>query len=334
MNLLDAHRLPATVSERIIVRYRGETVHDEHVGAKDATFSLLCVSKPIFALAALHFLLGRTDVSLDSPVGPLLPDVFGPRFDSVRIRELLTHSSGITRDATPGRWSEERFQRWLANSPVDPTRAPVYTVTTGWYVLSLALERASGVDRTTFARHFGFEPFGADLGYGPPVPGEDPPLPIVNSETGDREPDLWWADAPDIMACAWPGSGFRGTAENLMRVFSALATRAQRDTLPDPLARAVPYLEQPAGKGLSTDGEGKHAFDFSHGALTGWRWLGQRPGREAFGSDSGTGSFALADTRRELSVVYVSNLVREPVQSLLRRRRLMERINDHLDGEH
>ncbi|MEV4949704.1 serine hydrolase domain-containing protein [Streptomyces sp. NPDC053755] len=334
MNLIDGSRLPATVSERLIVRRAGETLHDEQVGAKDETFSLLCVSKPVFALAALNFLFGRTDLALDDPVRPLLPDAFGPRFDTVRIRDLLTHSSGITRDATPGRWSEARFQRWIAGSPVDPARTPAYSVMTGWYVLALALERASGMDRAAFAKRYAFEPFGARLGFGPPAPGEAPPLPIMNGETGDREPDLWWADAPDVMACAWPGSGFRGTAEDLMRIFGVVASRRERESLPEPLRRAVEHLERPVGGGLSTDGEGKHAFDYSHGALVGWRWLGQEPGREGFGSDSGTGSFVLADTRRELSVVYVSNLVREPVQSLLRRRRLVRRIYDLVDDEH
>ncbi|MGX1131981.1 CubicO group peptidase (beta-lactamase class C family) [Streptomyces glaucescens] len=333
MSLLDGDRLPPTVSERIIVRLAGDVVHDEHVGDKDATFALLCVSKPVFALAALNFLLGRDDVSLDDPVRPFLPAAFGPQFDSVRIGDLLTHSSGITRDATPGRWSEARFQRWIAGSPVDPARGPTYSVMSGWYVLSLALENASGLDRTAFARRFGVEPFGARLGFGPLASGEEPPLPVMNRETGDREPDLWWADAPEIMERAWPGSGFRGGAEDLMRIFGALATGGERDALPKPLRAAADLLERPAGDGLSTDGEGKHAFAFSHGALVGSQWLGQRPGREALGHDSGTGSFVLADPGRELAVVYLSNLVREPVESLLRRRRLVKRIYDRLEND-
>ncbi|QOW02037.1 serine hydrolase domain-containing protein [Rhodococcus pyridinivorans] len=331
MTLLDGGRLPVSVSERIIVRQAGETLFDEHIGAKDATFSLLCVSKPIFALAALHFLLGQTDVSLDAPVRRFLPTAFGPRFDSIRISDLLTHSSGITRDATPGRWTEERYQRWIAGSPVDLTRTPRYSVMTGWYVLSLVLERASGTDRTVIAEHFGFEPFGANLGYGALSPGEPPPLPIMNRQTGEREPDLWWADAPEILRCAWAGSGFRGEAEELMRIFDVIASAEGREALPGALRDAVGYLMRPVGGGLSTDGEKKHAFTFSHGAFVGWQWLGQRPGREALGFDSGTGSFVLADVRREMAVVYLSNLVREPVESLMRRRRLMMRIYAHLD---
>ncbi|MEW2403455.1 serine hydrolase domain-containing protein [Streptomyces sp. NPDC046862] len=331
--LLSDGRLPESVAERIIVRQAGELILEEHVGAKDATFSLLCVSKPVFAFAALNFLLGRTDVSLDDSVRRYLPTAFGRQFDAVRIRDLLTHSSGITREATPGRWSEARFQRWIAGSPVDTKRGPKYSVTTGWYVLSLVLERVSGMGRVAFTKRFGFEPFGARLGYGALLPREEPPLPIMNRETGEREPDLWWADTPEVMQCAWPGSGFRSKAEELMRIFAVMASPEQRSALPVPQRLAVEHLERPVGDGLSTDGEGKHAFGFSHGALVGWQWLGQPPGREAFGSDSGTGSFALADSRRELSVVYLSNLVREPVQSLLRRRRLMTRVFDQLDGK-
>jgi len=329
VQLLDPD-LPAGAAERLLVVHDEQLVHDEAFGDPEATFALLCISKPIFALAALWMLQDLDDLGLDDEIRPYVPEL-DERFAGVTIRHLLTHSTGITRDATPGRWTEERFLRWIARSPVED-RSPRYSVMTSWFLLSRVLEAATGLHRGEILQRYALEPFGATLGHGA-FSEHDRPRWVLDRHTGEPAAELWWADDPEIAERAWMGSALRGRASEVLRIVSALASRPRRATLEPAMQDAIALLEQPVGEGLSTDGEGLHAFGFSHGALTGHRWLGLRPGREGFGSDSGTGSFIFADPERSLAVVYLSTIVREPIASLARRRRLLDRVYDEVERD-
>lgn len=327
MQLLDPD-LPTGAAERLLVVHDDALIHDEAFGDPEATFALLCISKPIFALAALRMLQDRDDLGLDDDIRPHISEL-DERFAGVTIRHLLTHSSGITRDATPGRWSEERFLRWIARSPVED-RSPRYSVMTSWFLLSLVLESATGLRRSEILQRYALEPFGATLSLGA-FSEHDRPQRVLELRTGEPAAELWWANHPEIAERAWMGSALRGRASEVLRIVSALASRPRRATFEPAMQEAIALLEHAVGDGLSTDGEGLHAFGFSHGALAGHRWLGLRPGREGFGSDSGTGSFILADPERALAVVYLSTIVREPIASLARRRRLLDRVYDEVE---
>jgi CubicO group peptidase (beta-lactamase class C family) len=61
----------------------------------DALWDLASLTKVIGTTTALAQLIERGDVSLDAPVQRYVPDWTGPMQDSVTIRHLLTHTSGL-----------------------------------------------------------------------------------------------------------------------------------------------------------------------------------------------------------------------------------------------
>lgn len=329
MQLIDPD-LPAGISERVLVVHNDRLVHDESFGDADANFALLCISKPLFAFAALHLMQQLNTPKLDDEIYHLLPEL-DERFAGITFRNLLTHSTGIERDATPGRWTQGRYLRWIGRSAVNRGRPIRYSVMTSWFLLGRALEVATGLSCGDILQRFALEPCGSELSIGK-FEDCDRPLPVLDLRTGEPSAALWWADDAEVAAHAWIGTGVRGRIQEVLRIVSVLASRPQRASLQPSCQAAIDLLERPVGDGLSTDGRGLHAFGYSHGAFTGHRWLGLPSGREGFGSDSGTGSFILADPTRSLAVVYLSNADREPVTGLAKRRRLLSRVYGDLES--
>jgi CubicO group peptidase (beta-lactamase class C family) len=58
-------------------------------------FDLASVTKVMATTFAVMILVDRGELDLDAPVARYLPDFRGPRLDSITVRHLLTHSSGL-----------------------------------------------------------------------------------------------------------------------------------------------------------------------------------------------------------------------------------------------
>ena len=79
----------------IIVVKNGAIVLHEGFGAKpDAVYLLASISKPVNAVA-LMLLVERGLVSLDDPASRYLPELQGEDRARIRVRDLLTHTSGL-----------------------------------------------------------------------------------------------------------------------------------------------------------------------------------------------------------------------------------------------
>ena len=79
----------------ILVARHGQVVlHAGHGAQADAVYLLASISKPVNAVA-LMLLVERGQVSLDDPVVLYLPEFAGADRATVRVRDLLTHTSGL-----------------------------------------------------------------------------------------------------------------------------------------------------------------------------------------------------------------------------------------------
>ena len=79
----------------ILVARNGRVVLHEGFGAKpDAVYLLASISKPVNAVA-LMVLVERGLVSLDDPASRYLPELRGGDRALIRVRDLLTHTSGL-----------------------------------------------------------------------------------------------------------------------------------------------------------------------------------------------------------------------------------------------
>jgi CubicO group peptidase (beta-lactamase class C family) len=79
----------------ILVARHGRVVLHEGYGAKpEAVYLLASISKPVNAVA-LMLLVERGLVSLDDPASRYLPELKGDDRAQIRVRDLLTHTSGL-----------------------------------------------------------------------------------------------------------------------------------------------------------------------------------------------------------------------------------------------
>lgn len=89
---VDAGRVAA--ASMIVARNGAVVLHVGHGAAADAVYLLASISKPVNAVA-LMLLVERGLVSLDEPVARYLPEFAGADRAAVRVRDLLTHTSGL-----------------------------------------------------------------------------------------------------------------------------------------------------------------------------------------------------------------------------------------------
>lgn len=79
----------------ILVARHGRVVLHEGFGAEpDAVYLLASISKPVNAVA-LMLLVERGLVALDDPASRYLPELKGDSREAIRVRDLLTHTSGL-----------------------------------------------------------------------------------------------------------------------------------------------------------------------------------------------------------------------------------------------
>ncbi|MBK7902900.1 MAG: beta-lactamase family protein [Proteobacteria bacterium] len=181
-------RLAATVAEfyeragppavTVLVDRKGETVFEFSIGladiaeqrapGSDSVFAIGSITKSFTALATLQ-LVDAGKVSLDDTVGKWLPDYAGPARD-VTVSHLLDHTSGIPNytEIAPlypklerNAWMRDEMVANFAPLPLqfEPGTRWSYT-NSGYYLLGLIIERASGLDYYEYLGRNVFAPLG------------------------------------------------------------------------------------------------------------------------------------------------------------------------------
>lgn len=118
----------------------------------DTRFRIASITKTFTAVAILQ--LCETDkLRLDDPVSQYL-DWFTLRYEGappITIRHLLTHTSGLPRDATTAHWTEHHFQSWaelvettLSRKPTMPPLHDYSYSNLGYSLLGGIIEQVSG----------------------------------------------------------------------------------------------------------------------------------------------------------------------------------------------
>lgn len=112
----------------LAVSYRGEQVAEWYTGqaaanlpaGPDVLWPLASISK-LYTAAAIMVLVERGELTLSMPVHTLLPEFTGGGREQVRLRHLLTHTSGLIYE------SPQMEQRLLAQTPIDEMIDEAYT---------------------------------------------------------------------------------------------------------------------------------------------------------------------------------------------------------------
>jgi CubicO group peptidase (beta-lactamase class C family) len=180
----DAGRLPAAA---ICVGRRGGIVPpkvfgrlDSKPGAKpagpDTLFLIASITKPV-TVTAVMMLVARGEVALDDPVSRVVPDFARNGKGDVRLRHLMTHTSGLP-DMLPNnralREAHAPLERFIEETNRLPLLFPPGTRVSyqsmGIAVLAEVVHQVTGVTLSEFLRREVFEPLGmtdTSLGWDP-----------------------------------------------------------------------------------------------------------------------------------------------------------------------
>jgi len=131
--------------------------------APDLRYDLASLTKPL-ATATLLLLARRDGLSLETPLGELLPELARGPWDGATLLQCATHTAGFPRWEplyARGAVSREGYLEALAHlAPIAAPGSRVEYSCPGFIALGLALERAGGADLATLFEELVAEPLG------------------------------------------------------------------------------------------------------------------------------------------------------------------------------
>ncbi len=145
--------------------FGGEAVHPRDPLTADHLFDLASLTKVFATTFGIMMLVDRGAVDLDVPVSTYLPEFSGGAKDSITIRHLLTHSSGLTPwDAIYYHAStrDDAFD-YIAEAPLRyEVGAGRHYSDLGFMLLGYLIEEIGGTTLDVFLQENLYEPLGLD----------------------------------------------------------------------------------------------------------------------------------------------------------------------------
>ncbi|MGE5452766.1 MAG: serine hydrolase [Acidobacteriota bacterium] len=137
----------------------------------DTVFDLASLTKVVVTTTAMLQLMERGAVQLDSPVARYWPAFAAHGKESITVRQLLTHTSGLRADLDmrePWQGRAQALQRVVAERPVVAPGSRVIYSDINFIVLGELVERLTGLPLQTYAQRRIFKPLGMpDTGFLP-----------------------------------------------------------------------------------------------------------------------------------------------------------------------
>lgn len=293
----------------ILVARDGKVVLEKSYG-QGKVFLLASITKPVTA-TALMVLVERGKVSLNDPVGYYLPEFRGDMRGQVRVRDLLTHTSGLP-DMLP---DNEALRR--AHAPLNEFVKKTFTTpllfaphtdfsyqSMGVLLAAEIVERVTGQRLRDFEKKEIFDPLGmkeaslglggrkiADLAQCQPGKGTDP-----------KEWESWGWNSPYWRDLGVPWGGMHATTRDifiLLQTFLNGGTHnnhrlLSRSTVETMIRDQNGSLGKPwgIGWGLATSSV--------------WSYFGDIVSPRTFGHSGSTGTVAWADPERKLITVILT----------------------------
>lgn len=308
--------------------------HADQARTPDSVACLYCISKVPVAMALLA-LADRGQLSLDRPVGEVLPDA-NPFIASCPIDLLMAHRGGVAIFQGPvSRFVPDPMRRvshtWLSESPDSPRGSLRYAVSETAWVMAAIVERITGqhyAEATRSLLDSAFVPGAIRPQTGPlaityrKLEPDDPPIPVLNEQVAavrdQWNPALgWYASAGSLaffghsLSEAWNGR------------CSISADLVKRATAPFAEAEFDPGLKRDASHGLGVWTE-----------LNRFHSISSKLSASSFGHGAqGGASYLIVDPERELSIGLSFDLsLDEDVNESKRRAPLVEGILEILDA--
>lgn len=135
-------------------------------------FHIASIGKPMTATAVM-MLVEAGKVSLDDPLSTYIPEFTGEWRDTITVRHLLTHTSGLPQDpgpeileqVAPHAGTDAVLKQYHRTRLAVPVGSKVEYSNVGYGMLGLIVEAASGMPFATFMRERLFTPAGMSEAY-------------------------------------------------------------------------------------------------------------------------------------------------------------------------
>ena len=158
----------------LLVGHNGKIVHQKAFGLRatsprpeamtvDTIFDLASLTKVIATTPSLMRLVQLGQIRLNDPVAHYLPEFGANGKQSITIRHLMTHYSGLRPDLdlnTPWQGQEEAFRRANDEKPQDPPGAQFVYSDINFIVLGELVQKISGMGLEKYADAHIFQPLG------------------------------------------------------------------------------------------------------------------------------------------------------------------------------
>jgi CubicO group peptidase (beta-lactamase class C family) len=291
----------------------------------ETVYILASITKPV-TVTALMLLVERGRVSLTDPVQKYLPEFQGPGRDKVRVRDLLTHTSGLP-DMLP-----ENVKLREANAPLaefvkgamttpllfEPRTSFSYS-SMGTLVAAAIVERVAQMPLAQFERQEVFEPLKmkhSSLGLGERPLAETARVQGDSFAQTNKDLDRFGANSPYLRKLGHPWGGMHSNVDDLgifLQMFLNGGVYDGKRILGRPTVEAM-VAEQNQGLG--------HPWGLGWGLQrsSAWNAFGDLSSEQTFGHSGASGTVAWADPRRELlCVILTTRPWQQDNGSLLRR---------------
>jgi CubicO group peptidase (beta-lactamase class C family) len=221
---------------QLCVISHGQVILDEAIGCRpDSLFFLFSASKPMVALL-VHQLAERGELSLDDPVARYWPE-FGRRGkDSITIRQVLRHRSGLpvarnmALDAlTMTDWSASVRALERAAPSYPPGQVPAYHVLSYGFILGELVQRVTGTPvRDVLAAEL-LRPLGLQDTYLGLPPGQwERHVPVSGHGLAELATGLM-INRRAVRQAVIPAASVSATARDLARFYQALLAASACD---------------------------------------------------------------------------------------------------------
>ncbi|MDQ6771622.1 MAG: beta-lactamase family protein [Candidatus Dormibacteraeota bacterium] len=311
---------------QLVVLRRGRVALDRAYGAAlpRSLFLLYSASKPYTAML-VHLLAEMSLLSLDEPVAAHWPRFARHGKGSITPRHVLQHRAGVphSRRRTPQMlasmrsWSAAvRAMEELRPEALAATR-PAYHPLTFGFILGELVRRVTGQPVATFLRRAFLGPLRLEDTYlGLPRSLEARAVPMVAAGHGREWLSAVAANRGPLRRGVVPAASISATARDVARFYEMLRCGGELDGTRVLAPRSVREARR-----VSSDGEmdatlGRRvrwAQGFHLGGVRGdhdlARVMGDLSDKEAFGHDGSFCCTAWTDPRRELTFVYLTNLL-------------------------
>lgn len=283
----------------------------------ESLFHLASIGKPMTALAVMR-LVEAGQISLEDPVMAILPDFAGNAHDSITVRHLLTHTSGLPQDPDltglpAGATTAEELPSYLKAPLAVPVGSKVEYSNVGYGILGLIVEAISGQTFPQYMREQLFEPIGMQRAY--LAPPAECYAKIVHV-AGTNEPGSRFERFNSDFARqqTHPAGHVIGSAQDVARFFQLFLADGQLDQrqIIAPATAQLMRTNQTAGlaggiEGFMTWDSCAWGLGFDLRGVKQPHFSGEYSSAATFGHTGVAGTFAWADPSRDLICVMLAN---------------------------